>query len=386
MSNEKKVIKKENWKSRFFLIGKPIINENTFTIDGKSTKSDWIYNSLSLRTDCGAECGDVWSELMGGYSEDGQSVIYVHGRTDDNSDDFSNRFTVNWEDRFNSDILETIGDMCFITVGLERTKTGVFEKKFLSAYDAIKYIKEHINKDMILNVSGDLKYSMYQGKTQVKKVITKIVINDDVKDVSEFKADFTQSILIDSDSVNLKEADKEKGVVYVNAKVLDYVKEMNGVEIKGQYPFDVKFEYPMDLTNPTKCKTIMDGLFKVKKGYTQITFKGNFIEGGATTIPTFEELPDNIKTLVIAGAFTEEDAIEQCTIRGNNERRMVLITPEIKKVKDGDKEIPVLQTFEEQFSEEDLIFDLGNDVAEDVDNASTESVNADASMDWLNSL
>ena len=37
--------------------------------------------------------------------------------------------------------------------------------------------------------------------------------------------------------------------MYIDAKVLDYVKEINGVEIKGQYPYNVQFEYVSDGLN-----------------------------------------------------------------------------------------------------------------------------------------
>ena len=53
----------------------------------------------------------------------------VTGKKDDGSDDFSKQIMVDWEDRFNDDVLEEIGDMSFITIGLEKTDKGNLGKK-----------------------------------------------------------------------------------------------------------------------------------------------------------------------------------------------------------------------------------------------------------------
>ena len=149
-------IVKKDWSANFTLIGTPVVNDYTYKIDQHSEKSSWIYNSLNLGIDCGEKHGIVYAECMGGYSEERENVIYVHGKDENGNDDFDNRFEVAWEDRFNDEILETIGDMCFMTVGLEQTMQGnTYYKKFLSAYDAIAYIKEHLTSDIVVNVRGN---------------------------------------------------------------------------------------------------------------------------------------------------------------------------------------------------------------------------------------
>ena len=385
--NEKKVIKKEDWLSNFTLIGVPKINDYTYKINEKSEKSSWIYNSLNLGVDCGEKHGTVYCELMGGYSEENPSVIYAHGKKDDGSDDFASQITVDWDDRFNEEILESIGDLSFITIGLEKTDKGkTFYKKFLSAYDAIDYVKEHLAENMVVNVRGNLKYSMYQDKVQVRKNITSIVLSS-VDDVSKYTARFTQSILIDKSSASLKNIDKSKSVMYIEAKVLDYLKEYNGHEIRGQYPFNKQFEFEMDFANEAQCKKIMEKVFKVKKGVTQITFEGDLIEGGAVVTATLDDIPEEIKDLIELGIYTEEEALARCSSNGNREQRMVLRKPMVRLV--GDEKTPVLQKFEEKYTEEDLILDYlyenDNDEDEDNDDNSTESSDMN-DMDWLNRL
>lgn len=390
--SEKKVIKKSDYVSNFMLIGKPKISDDyTFKIDEKSTNSNWVYNSLNLGIDCGERYGVVYAEMMAGYSEENENKIFAHGKKDDGSDDFDQQITVDWEDRFNDDVLEQIGDLSFVTVGLEKTSEGkTFYKKFLSAYDAIAYIREHLTEDIVVNVKGNLKYSTYNDNVQVRKNITSIVLSK-VDDSANYKATFTQTILIDKDSASLKadSIDKDKGVMYVDARVLDYVKEVNGVEVKGQYPYNKKFEFAMDFSNEAACKKIMDKLFKVKKGITQITFEGEFIEGGAVVTASWDDIPDDIKDLVEIGVYTKDEALAKCTANGSRERRMVLVKPQIKLV--GDDKTPVIQRFEEKYTEEDLILDYlyNNKKSTTKDNEApfdTDESAEDDSMSWLANL
>lgn len=385
--NEKKVIKKDNWVSSFALIGVPKINDYTFKIDEKSEKSSWIYNSMNIGIDCGEKFGTVYAEMMGGYSSEQPSAIYAHGKKDDGSDDFEQQITVDWDDRFNESILETIGDLSFITVGLEKTTKGsTYYKKFLSAYDAIAYIKAHLEEGMVVNVRGNLKYSMYQDKVQVRKNITSIVLSK-VDDVSKYVARFTQTILLDKASASLKNIDKDKSVMYVDARVLDYLKEYNGIEVKGQYPFAKQFEFEMDFSNEAQCKKIMEKVFKVKKGITQITFEGDLIEGGAVVTATLDDIPQDIKDLIDCGVYTEEEALARCSSNGNREQRMVLRKPMVRLV--GEDKTPTLQRFEEKYTEEDLVLDYLYEesvATEEAEEGETESTDAGDGLDWLNSL
>ena len=384
---EKKKILKNDWVSNFTLIGKPVINDYTFKINEKSERSAWVYNALNLGIDCGEKHGTVYCELMGGYSEENENRIYAHGKKDDGSDDFDKQMVVDWDDRFNDEVLEDIGDLSFLNVGLVKDNSDkTHYEKFLSAYDAIAYIKEHLTENMVVNVRGNLKYSEYSGTVQVRKNITSIALSK-VDDASKYKATFTQSVLIDKDSASLKDIDKDKGVMFVNTRVLDYVKEVNGIEVKGQYPYNKKFEFAMDFSNEVQCKKIYEKLFKVKKGVSQVTFEGDFIEGGAVVTTTLEDLPDEIRDLVEMGVYTEEEACAKCTANGNRERRMVLRKPYIKLV--GDDKKPVIQVFAERYNEDDLYLDYlfknkTNDNKPHFD--ADEESDVDSSMDWLSKL
>ncbi len=388
---EKKVISKSDWVSSFTLIGKPKINDFSFKIDERSEKSNWIYNAMNLGIDCGENSGTIYAELMGGYSEVNNSVIYAFGKKEEGSKDRP-QIVVAWDDRFNEEILEQIDDMSFITVGLERTDKGnLFVKKFLSAYDAIAYVKDHLSEDMVVNIKGTLKYSIYNDVVQVRKNITSIVLSK-IENPADFRATFTQSILIDKDSVSLKNIDKDKGVIYVDARVLDYVKEINGIEVKGQYPYHKQFEFEMDFSNEAQCKKIMEKLFKVKKDVTQITFEGKFIESGAVVTATLADLTDDIRDLIDMGIYSEEEALAKCAANGNRERRMVLTKPLIKMVGDDDNKVPVVCIYPERYIEEDLILDylFNNNESDNEDDElpfdTEEESKSDNGLDWLNNI
>lgn len=400
MAKSKKVIVKNDWISTFNLIGEAKLNDYTYKIDEKSEKSSFIYNSLNLGVYCGEKYGTVYAAMMGGYKEEDESVIFAHGKKDDGSDDFENKIQVAWEDRFDDEILESLGDMCFITIGLEQTdKNKVLYKKFLSKYDAIAYIQEHLEDGMVLNVRGSLHYSFYQENVNIRKNISSIVLSK-INDAEKYKATFVQTILLDKDSASLtkERINKDKGIIYVSARVLDYLNEFNGIEVKGQYPFRKEFEFEMDLTNEKTCKLIMDKVFKVKKDVTQITFEGKFVSGGAVVTATWDDVPDDIKDLVNYGIYTKEEALQCCSTNDNSEDRMILCKPYIRKV--GEKKIPTIQKFEQKYKEDDLYLDYliqessngfesvpaDKELPFEEDESGEDDSGDENSMGWLDSL
>lgn len=388
---EKKALEKKNWSSTFMLIGQAKVNDYTYKMDEKSEKSDWIYNSLNLGVYCGETSGTVYAELMGGYGAERDNVVYVHGKKKDGTDDFDNRFTIDWDDRFDSDILESVGDLCFLTVGLEKDKNGkVFYKKFLTPYDLIAYVHDNLEEDMVLNVKGTLKYSTYNDETQVKKEINSIVLSK-VDDASKYKANFTQTMLLTKDSVG--KPDKDKGVIPIYAKVLDYIKEWKGKTVKCNIPYNKAFEYEIDLSNRELVEKVIGKVFKVSKGVTEVTFEGDLIEGGAVVTATEDDIPDDIKTLIDIGVYTLEEALAKCTVNTGRSRRMVIRKPQIKMVEDKDgNKTPIIQKFEKKYDEEDLILDfMYSDTEDEEDDTgsaddSDEAETTASDDDWLNNL
>lgn len=201
------------------------------------------------------------------------------------------------------------------------------------------------------------------------------------------KATFTQSILIDKDSADIKEIDKTTGILPINAFVLDYLKEINGMEYKAQYPYTVPFEYEFDLTKKELTTKIYQKLFKVSKNVNMITFVGDFVESGATIMPTLDDLTDDIKALIECGVYSEEEALQACADNGNRIRKMVLRKPYIKKNEDG---TPIVQIFDDVFTAEELEINIPT-VDKTTDNEESEDLSdvnesSDNDMAWLDQL
>lgn len=353
---EKKELEKKGWISSFTLVGEANINQYTYKIDEKSTKSSWIYNQLNLGVYCGEKSGTVYAEMMGGYGAERDNVIYVHGKNEDGTDDFKNIYTIDWDDREDETILEDIGDMCFIRVGLERDAKGkLFVKRFLSAYDAISYIEEHLEKDMVISVHGRLVYSKYEDTVTVRKEIDRIMLVPNTVEKNDYRATFTQTMLLTKDSVGTP--DKQMGIIPIYGYVLDYCKEINGVDIKKNIPYLKAFEYEADLTNKERTKAVVDKVFAVKRGVNEITFEGVLVEGGATVTATVDDLPDDIKNLIDIGVYTEEEALDRCTISSGRAHRMIITKPRIKMVEVDGTKVPQLQRVDRKYEEDDLIID-----------------------------
>jgi len=390
----KKPLKKG--QSQFVLIGEAKVNDFTYKMNETSQKSDWVWNQLNLGVDCG-DGNVIYSELMGGYGAERDNVLYVHGNKENENkktvDDFDNQFTIAWEDRFDEDILATIGEQCFITIGLEKDKKGVvFSKKFLSAYDAIEYIQEHLESEMVLNVKGGFKYSMYNDSTSMKKEIKSIFLSK--KESKDFKAVFTQTVLIDKDSVG--KLDKEKAVYPISVRIVDYIKEYNGKLVKQNITYGKTFELEVDKEHPEKTKKFIEKVLRVKKDITEITLEGDIVEGQTLVNITEADLPDDIKDLIDCGAYSMEDAINKLAVGGSKEKRMIIRRPAIKMVGENEEDKkPLILKTESKYKDEDLVFDFMFEEEEDTnddipfetdDSENNEQEDEDSTPDWMKAL
>lgn len=393
---------KTEWVQRFNLVGEAKINDFTFKIDEKSEKSDWVYNSINLGIDCGEEYGTVYCELMNGYGSERDNVVYVCGKKEDGSADFSNSYTIAWEDRFDEDILKDIPDIMFITVGLEKTdKDKTYYKKFLTGYDAIAYMHENLTTGTVVNVSGNLRYTLYNGTLQCRKEINSIALSGATPD--KYHATFTQTMLLDKDSCTKTSLDKDKSVLMVDAYILEKFKEYNGHDLTekgkikgGQFvPLKRTFEFPVDIKTDKgkeKAAMILNKLFKIKKGVTQITFDGKFVETGATVQATMDDVPADIKEFIEMGIYSEEDALAACSENGSRERRMMILRPTIRMVGEEGEKKPVIQRTDEKFTDDDLILDCLVPVEEDEEedevpfDEEVEEASETSDDDWLSAL
>ena len=319
--------------------------------------------------------------------------IYV-GATIRKKDDAgkSKSVEIAWEDRLDESLYDSISDSSFLTVGVEKdVKDKTVYKKFLTAYDAVEYLNEHLEDGMIVNVKGTIGYNEYEGNVSAKKEITSIVLSK-IDDEADFKATFSQTILVDSKSIGKKNDDK--GTMELAAYVVDYVgkPKIDGekIEVKKNVTYPKTFEVAIN-ENPEITAKMLQRFFKPKKGkITEITVTGNLVEGGSTVNITEDDIPDDIKELIEMGLYSEEEAEKKIAVgNGNRERRMIIVKPDIIYVGTGDDRKPTVAFEDGKYDEDDLYFyeqallDAGTEPSSDNDTDSESEETSSEDDDLL---
>lgn len=354
-TKERKALKKG--KAAFNLIGRVKVTDKTFNLDN-TYDSGWTDNSMYVGVDCG-NGNTVYAEMRSGFFPDKDNVIRAYSKDEKDDTGKSKSVEIAWEDRLDESLYDSISDSSFLTVGVEKdVKDKTVYKKFLTAYDAVEYLNEHLEDGMIVNVKGTIGYSEYEGNVSTKKEITSIVLSK-IDDEADFKATFSQTILVDSKSIGKKNDDK--GTMELAAYVVDYVgkPKIDGekIEVKKNVTYPKTFEVAIN-ENPEITAKMLQRFFKPKKGkITEITVTGNLVEGGSTVNITEDDIPDDIKELIEMGLYSEEEAEKKIAVgNGNRERRMIIVKPDIIYVGTGDDRKPTVAFEDGKYDEDDLYF------------------------------
>lgn len=354
-TKERKALKKG--KATFNLIGRVKVTDKTFNLDN-SYDSGWTDNSMYVGVDCG-NGNTVYAEMRSGFFPDKDNVIRAYSKDEKDDTGKSKSVEIAWEDRLDESLYDSISDSLFLTVGVEKdVKDKTVYKKFLTAYDAVEYLNEHLEDGMIVNVKGTIGYNEYEGNVSTKKEITSIVLSK-IDDEADFKATFSQTILVDSKSIGKKNDDK--GTMELAAYVVDYVgkPKIDGekIEVKKNVTYPKTFEVAIN-ENPEITAKMLQRFFKPKKGkITEITVTGNLVEGGSTVNITEDDIPDDIKELIEMGLYSEEEAEKKIAVgNGNRERRMIIVKPDITYVGTGDDRKPTVAFEDGKYDEDDLYF------------------------------
>lgn len=354
-TKERKALKKG--KAAFNLIGRVKVTDKTFNLDN-SYDSGWTDNSMYVGVDCG-NGNTVYAEMRSGFFPDKDNVIRAYSKDEKDDAGKSKSVEIAWEDRLDESLYDSISDSSFLTVGVEKdVKDKTVYKKFLTAYDAVEYLNEHLEDGMIVNVKGTIGYSEYEGNVSTKKEITSIVLSK-IDDEADFKATFSQTILVDSKSIGKKNDDK--GTMELVAYVVDYVgkPKIDGekIEVKKNVTYPKTFEVAIN-ENPEITTKMLQRFFKPKKGkITEITVTGNLVEGGSTVNITEDDIPDDIKELIEMGLYSEEEAEKKIAVgNSNRERRMIIVKPDIIYVGTGDDRKPTVAFEDGKYDEDDLYF------------------------------
>lgn len=352
-------------KAEFEMVGNVKLSDFTFKMEQESQKSDWIYNSLNLGIDCGIN-GTYYASMMGGYGSQRKNLLYVHGTKEENGkmrDDFNNRFTIDFDDRFEKEILDTIGSMRFINVGIVDDGEKIIFEKFLSEYDAITYLEGNLRDGMKVKVKGNLSYREYEGQVTVQKNINKIYL---VPEETPCKATFTQAILLDKDAIG--KLDKETNTIPLTVSVIENIREyagqpirrmVNGKTVKSvNLPLikTMNFNVGEDVEKAKK----MLKQFKVKsnKFVTQLVVEGHFSRGAINTVEvTMDDLDEDIKEMIELGFLDKDEILGQIAKAngsGNSPETMIIDKPCIKFVGKDDKKIPSIDKVIDIYTLDDI--------------------------------
>ena len=386
-TKERKALKKG--KAAFNLIGRVKVTDKTFNLDN-SYDSGWTDNSMYVGVDCG-NGNTVYAEMRSGFFPDKDNVIRAYSKDEKDDAGKSKSVEIAWEDRLDESLYDSISDSSFLTVGVEKdVKDKTVYKKFLTAYDAVEYLNEQLEDGMIVNVKGTIGYSEYEGNVSTKKEITSIVLSK-IDDEADFKATFSQTILVDSKSIGKK--NDNKGTMELAAYVVDYVgkPKIDGekIEVKKNVTYPKTFEVAIN-EKPEITAKMLQRFFKPKKGkITEITVTGNLVEGGSTVNITEDDIPDDIKELIEMGLYSEEEAEKKIAVgNGNRERRMIIVKPDIIYVGTGDDRKPTVAFEDGKYDEDDLYFyeqallDAGAEPSSD-DNTDSENEETSSEDDDL---
>ena len=286
----------------FTLVGKMKITPNTFTLDAKAeTGTGFISNRAYIGVDCGRE-NTVYVQMYDGYY-DGKKIYAVGKKPSERiegafMDDYTQRITVDWKDRTDPSILSKIGPRCFTEIGLEVVDNKVKVYRFLSDYDAVRYLSDYCEslseeerKNLVVTVKGELEYSYYNDKVTLKKNVRSIK-RADVSE-SEYRSEFTQTIYVNKDSI-LDE--KEEGFDAYSAYVPEYISKINKIPVKKTVLLPRKFICDI----PAKANYFNNNLPNYTN-YARMTVIGRFIEMGSTASIDMSDLSKEERERVEAG-------------------------------------------------------------------------------------
>lgn len=391
MTNLEKDNKQGLQKEKSFttVTGKVKLSDKTFS-GVKASASGYNYVQINFGVET-AEGNTVYVEMMGGYATN-KPVIKTKAKSD------GSELQINWADRLTPAIVDSVADYRLHKMGLEKDEKGeTITKKFLNAIDVHEYMKEHLADGMEVTVRGNFGFSEYNNSTQRKFQAQNVYIPYQKKDEEsgellpvQYKATFVQTILLDEESFKrITKADKDAGEVVVSAYAVDYVGKKDNKEIKKMLPFSLPITVPINTENPEMTEKILNAMFKVKKGKVRrITIEGNIIEGyDKKEVSSADmEISAEIQELIAMGLYSEEEAKQKMTVRGNKVSKLVFVRPHVMKDKDDATKI-LLDKNDELYTPEDLVIPEPEEMETESYEQTGETGGSEVSDDsWMTAL
>ena len=332
-------------KSQLYLAGVVKITEDTFE-EEQTSKNGYTY----LRTVFSVKVGEersIWVSMMGGYSK-GNPIIYTFSKKNES-------LQVNWKTRENSQVLEQVADYALYKIALEKDKEGkLITKKFVSQYDAINYLKEHLEDGMNVVIGAEAKYSLYNDDVQRQFEIKTLALDEGYTDKKKVKhehrdpaARLSQTYLIEEDSIseNYEEELEENGVTTINAYVPQYLGKVDGKEIKKVVALPQQFTVRVKDDNVDGAKALVGSVMKPESSdvVREISMRMNILDGYSTSQVQLEEddVPDEVKQLIEIGVMSLDDVKREIYVSGDRVSETtfssIMLDKESRKILKEDK-------------------------------------------------
>lgn len=355
------------------LVGTARIGKDSFGGVQQKEKSTWKHVDSSFGIESGE--GNVnYAQLKGGYKTD-KPILYLL------DEDFK-PMQIDWEDRNNPEIIETVSQNRILTAAIEKDEKGkLIRKKFLSEIDFEEYLSVHLQNNQQIIAMCDVEYSEWNEKTYRNFKLRSVFLNEERKINNETvparkpEATLRQTYLLNEGSLdrNWQKQLEKDGATHVNAFVPQYVGKIsvNGeyVEVKQTLPFSqrIKIEIPETVSDEKLPKLIAlyKKLFVVKKGAVrEISLVMRLNEGYEEAVGEAEITPE-MQELIDCGIMTAEEVEQDVTVRGDKVSETIFVKPGFRKLSEEAKTKEIAMD-DDKYDPEALVWpDLDDDLDED---------------------
>lgn len=322
-------------RNTFTFEGYAIVNKDTFTINKTKEDGTWVHNSLNMGIDCGPDHGVNYVSLMGGYDPTRNNVIYL-STIDENGkiQGKDHQLQISWDDRLSltEKDFETISPTDVINTYIEKGSDGkAINKKFISAYDAIEYIKEHITDKSVVHISGHMEYRP-SSETGEEWYTSHIIDSISVKEEERLIYRATAKLVVLTDKDTMGTPNVEDKTIPLFMRTLTYIRSANGNKYNQVCTLPVKAIFDYSQNPALQGKDSAKLLDVIKKQYFSCekadfadeTVMNFFYRGGVKKVTaTIEDLPQDIQMGIKLGVIDEEQALGTLSIGGPAQRDLV---------------------------------------------------------------
>lgn len=318
-------------RNYFTAIGYARVNDLTFTIDKINNSNTYKYNKANLKLEF-ENNNSLYFESFDGYSintngDYAGSKIYV------NNKDTNEMFNIDFMDRDNEQLLEIISPMNFKKVGIfKNTDNKLDVKNFISDYDMIQYLKDNLEDNTLVKITGILQYNESNGNVYIRQVIKNLYVIDELRGNDKIGCQFNQEIILTHDSINMN--DIKKGELNVNGTIIEYCSNS-----KENKPITKQFAIALDKNKPKEVTAmamfVKNYLKPPKDVIRSINLKCKIENAVEETKLTEADITDDLKLLIDAGFMSIDDVLKSSSARTTSTSKLYILEPIIIKNAQG---------------------------------------------------